>query len=291
MVVDVMQIKGDVDYETGNLNVNSDLEIGGSVLPGFSVRAKGSVYINGAVENGATVVAGGELMVVKGIMGENTRVACMGDLQTGFIQDAEVLAKGNVVINSYLYNARLRAAGKVTVLKGQGRRSGRIVGGVCCASRAIRTCYAGSPSSSGTVLSIQPDPELGGRLKAVDSELEACTRKLSRISRTLPFDNFEPERVRAYIESVPAAQRQGVMRLLASFSKMIKQQKELRARREKLAERAEFALRHGVIRISHTIHQGCEIEFGKARLLVQNDHDAAAFIYKKGKIVFRGGEK
>jgi len=283
-VVDVMQVKGDVDYETGNLNVNTDLEIGGSVLPGFCVRAKGAVVINGSVENGATVVAGAELVVNKGIVGENTRVVCMGDLQTGFIQDAEVLAKGDVVINSYLYNARLRSGGKVTVLKGQGKRSGKIVGGVCCATKAIVASYAGSPSSAGTVLSIQADPELNGRLKELEEQLQACNRKIAKISRTLPFDSFDADRIKAFVAGVPAAQKQSVLRLLGAFSKLIKLQKEIRHQRDQLAAKADFALRHGVVRVTSSLYQGCEIEFGRSKLVVSSDMEAVAFTYGRGKI-------
>ena len=55
-------IKKDVDLNTGNLNINGTIEIGGSILPGFIVKATGSIIVNQSIED-ATVEAGGDIIV------------------------------------------------------------------------------------------------------------------------------------------------------------------------------------------------------------------------------------
>ena len=46
----VLEIKGDVDYGTGNIDFNGDVHIFGDVREGFDVRATGTIIINGLVE-------------------------------------------------------------------------------------------------------------------------------------------------------------------------------------------------------------------------------------------------
>ncbi len=133
-ITDIYKVHGDVDYKSGNININTDLQITGSVLPGFSVKAKGSIDIQGAIENGANVFAEGDVSVKKGIMGEETKVIVLGNLHTAFIQDAQVIVRGETIIASYTYNSMLRTNGSISILKAQGRKSGRAVGGITCSA-------------------------------------------------------------------------------------------------------------------------------------------------------------
>ena len=68
----VLEISGNVDFSTGDLDFLGDINIGGNVLSGFTVRAMGNIHIAGVVEAGSTIEAGGDLAVVKGILGDGT---------------------------------------------------------------------------------------------------------------------------------------------------------------------------------------------------------------------------
>ena len=50
-VDDVYQIRGDVDFHTGNIDFNGDVIIGGDVKSGFKIISKGNIYVNGTVES------------------------------------------------------------------------------------------------------------------------------------------------------------------------------------------------------------------------------------------------
>ena len=65
-VSQIHTVKGDIDYSTGNLKFNGSIKIGGTVKAGFEVIAEGSVEINGNVED-AKILAGGDV-VVAGIL-------------------------------------------------------------------------------------------------------------------------------------------------------------------------------------------------------------------------------
>ncbi len=284
IIADIFKINGDVDYNTGNIDVNSDLLVKGSVLPGFSIKAQGNISIEGCIENGATVFAEGDMIVRKGILGEETRAIVLGNLRTDFIQDAEVIVRGEVTIGSYLYNTILRANGSVSILKGQGRKSGRVIGGITCSSADINLSTAGNASNLHTVLAIQPNPEICRQLAKVAESCQLCEQGISKITRTIPIDNFEPDQIKAKLAKLPPTQRETVIKLLTNLNKLIKQQKLLKSKSQELKEEIDQALQESKIRITSEIFMGCEIQIGTKKVLLNEDMGPAIFQLENGKI-------
>ena len=64
-------IKGNVDYDYGNIDFNGSVHITGSVLPGFTVKAKGDIVVDKNVED-AYLEAGGDINVKMGISGKGS---------------------------------------------------------------------------------------------------------------------------------------------------------------------------------------------------------------------------
>jgi uncharacterized protein (DUF342 family) len=111
----VAQISGDVNYETGNLDFKGNVEIKGSVLSPFIVKASGDIRIGETVESGAQVYGEANLVVRLGIVGENTVVKVEGNITAKFIQDATVSAGGNIAAGSYIRSANVSSQSSVTV--------------------------------------------------------------------------------------------------------------------------------------------------------------------------------
>lgn len=285
-VQDIFEIAGDVDYHTGNINVKTDLLIKGSVLSGFTVRSEGDIAIMGAIENGATVIAQGNLTVDKGIIGANTKVVSRGNLRTGYIQDAEVIVKGDVVIGSYLFNSMLIASGSITVLREYGqKKSGRAAGGVICAGKGIRLSTIGSPGKPGTVIAVRTDPEIAAGLKKLEEELQACTRNITKISRSLPFDSFDAGQLKAALARIPAAKRDDLVVLLTNLNKLIKHRKTLSDAVEQLRSRIDLSLQNARIEVAQEIFQGSEIHIGGQHFIIPRDMGASLFKLHDGKII------
>jgi hypothetical protein len=94
----VAQVSGNVDYDTGNLDFKGNVEIKGSVLSPFSVKATGDIRIGETVDAGAAVQGDANLVVQLGIVGENTVIKVVGNDTAKFIQDATVSAGGNIAV-------------------------------------------------------------------------------------------------------------------------------------------------------------------------------------------------
>lgn len=149
----VLEIAGDVDFSTGSLNFMGDINIRGSVLSGFSVRAMGNIRVAGVVEAGSTVEAGGDLVVVKGILGDGTTtVQVSRNLFSKYVENAVISVREDLqtdcIIGSSIY-----CGGEVVVQSGRGS----IMGGRVWAARGVRANAVGSQSECKTSI------VLGGR--------------------------------------------------------------------------------------------------------------------------------
>ncbi|ADK80744.1 DUF342 domain-containing protein [Sediminispirochaeta smaragdinae] len=144
-VTELMVVEGNVDLKTGNVVYEKDVLIKGSVLSGFSVFSKGSVFITGLVENGVELRSEGNLSVQGGVIGSDTRIQAGGDAAFGFVQDARVYCEGNLLINKYALNAHLFAGGVLSVFgKGVKERHQAVSGGSCAAMLELRLHSVGS---------------------------------------------------------------------------------------------------------------------------------------------------
>jgi uncharacterized protein (DUF342 family) len=284
-VKDQLKISGDVDYKTGNLDVKSDLQINGSVLAGFKVKSEGSLTILGGIENGAEIFAGGDLIVEKGIIGKDTKVVVLGDLNTFFIQDAEVIVKGDVIVRNYLLNCLLRANGLIRVLKGKSDKSGRIIGETVCSSKKLELSVAGSTSNTATTLAIQADPEVVLQLQKIESQGQAVKESISKISRSLPFDSFDPGHLKVALAKFNQADRKIIVQLLTNLNILIKDQQLLKTQEQKIRQKISSTFQQASIAINHEIFRGCEIQIAEKIYRVEQDMGPTVFRFHDGMIV------
>ena len=163
----VFVVQGDVNYDVGNIDVRTDVQIGGSVCSGFSVKAGGTVTVNGMIESGATVNSQGDVLISQGVVGD-TKVVALGNVETKFIQNCAVMAKGDINVGSYIFSGHVRAGGRVIVNTGGGDRGGSIVGGEVIATGGIEAKLIGSTSTDRTLVGTGANPEDAARMKKLD---------------------------------------------------------------------------------------------------------------------------
>lgn len=287
-IADVYVVDGNVDANSGNIDRQEDLLIKGSVMSGFTVRSKGNIDIAGSVYNGAKALAGNDVTVGEGVIGVETRVVALGNLKVVFVQDAEVIVKGDTIVLGYIYNSVVRSNGTITVLSDpqHGRRSGRIIGGLTCSSKAIVASKAGHPSRSDTVLAILPDPEHSGQMKKIEEEGRLCRESIARVSRSLPFENFDSAVIKKALALMPNEKRESVVKLLTTFNNLIKRQQNIDSMRKEINNKLYKDLRNGSVRIVQEIHHGTEIQFGDKKVSIAHDMGGATFTLYGGEVVW-----
>ena len=280
-------VNGDVNYDTGNIDVQGDVQIGGSIGPGFTVKAGGTVSVGGTIEPGAEVRARADVVAGRGILGDSTRVVALGNVETKFIQGSAVMAQGDVSVGSYVFNAQVRAGGHVVVGSGGGGRAGSIVGGEAVATKGVEARILGSPSTDLTVVGIGADPETQARLGKARKAIDHCDTYISRILRTLGMESIDAGRIEEAARRASPARR-------AQLAEMLKKLKELATSREKaetlvqeLEEQISEALTEAQVQVSEMAHAGVQISFADQRWDVAEDTAKPVFSMTEEGLRFR----
>ena len=147
-VAPLTNVSGDIDFSTGNVRVEGDLTISGTVGAGFVVEASGNIAISGAIE-GATVKAGGNVSVGGGIIGQDVgTIDAEGSVTARFVEGATVRAGGNVVIAAEARLSTILADGSITI--GGGRGAGRITGGLTRGRVGVEAVEIGAENGTPT---------------------------------------------------------------------------------------------------------------------------------------------
>ncbi len=121
-VAEVYQVTGDVDYRSGNVHYQGDVEIYGNVQSGFEVVAGGDVTIFGVVDGGKVVSEGGSVLVTGGVLGSSEgpgSVTARDNIHIGRARVARLEAKTGSVTASYaVEHSEIHAAGDLVLRAG-----------------------------------------------------------------------------------------------------------------------------------------------------------------------------
>ena len=196
-VEETFTVSGDVDFETGNIDVPMNVEIGGSVKSEFTVKSGGSVTIGGVLEPGCKVMAAEDVIIANGIFGDTTQVTAVGDVETKLIQNSTVTLGGDLTVGSYIYNAIVRAGGTITVEEGGSERAGSIFGGEVIAGRQVMAKHIGSKETARTLVGIGSTPEQQQMLSAAEDTLASSHHEITRLMDVLKMGGTTPKDLKA----------------------------------------------------------------------------------------------
>jgi len=193
-VYDVLEINGDVDFNTGNIDFNGYVNIKGTVEDNFSVKAEKDIEIGGVYGIGGVKLiesTGGSIYIRGGVAGKNrAKIICKGNLYAKFISDAEVICEGSVFVGFYIWNSNIRAK-QVIVESGRGQ----IVGGCIDADIRVECADIGNRLEKRTIINIrgfnreQLKAEMDELLGIIQSE----KRHLADLRDWLKSCNMEPQ--------------------------------------------------------------------------------------------------
>jgi len=154
----IYKVKGNVDFEVGNIDFSGFVIIAGNVLDLFEVKATRGMLIKGLVE-GARVESSDDVTIKGGVAGKHTcHLVVGGDLRANYLDRANVQCGGSVEVNMEVINSRVEAQGSVRV-KQAGIIGGRVVAGV-----SIETRKLGSEGGTRTEVFVGQDPLKAARL-------------------------------------------------------------------------------------------------------------------------------
>jgi len=274
-VAPILQIKGDVDLSTGNIDFAGDVVIQGSVQEGFLVKAGGNVDIAGMVSGGS--VQGLNITIRLGILGLNKGViTATGSVVAKFVENATVTADQDILVSDVVLHSRLSAGKKIRV---EGRR-GQIVGGVATAGDEIIAKSVGSTSTTPTELQAGVNPKLREEYFALRKELKNTETSLDQLQKGLYT-------LRSIDQNLLAPEKKDLLlKLTRAHFTTLGQVETMRKRMCEL-EIAYEELKGGQIKISDYVYSGVKIVIGALVKPIQEDARFVTYYAEAGEIKFR----
>lgn len=261
-VSNVLEIKSDVDFSTGNIDFNGSVFVKGSVNDGFTVKADADIEIQGSV-SGGFIHCGGNLKVKNGVIGRNKgMIVCRGSIYTQFIENASVTAGQDIVVGEAIMHSNV-SAGKTVSVGGKGV----IVGGIVRAGEEILAKIVGSGLATTTELEAGVNPHLRLEYAKAKQELVVKESELDKVDKAL---KLLKQMQRTLQDKFPAEKKAVLIKVSQAQSQLVKDVEALKNELENMAYQIEESEK-GRIMVEGVLHSGVKVTIGSAVMQVQDD--------------------
>lgn len=274
-VFPVYEVKGDVNFNVGNIDFVGTVVIRGNVPTGFRVRASGDIRIYGSVE-GAEIEAGGTIEIKNGIAAQDKGYVKAGvDLICSYIQNGNVSAGRDVIVYQSIMFSQVRA-GKSVICT---RTKGIIIGGTIQAGEKITARVIGNQSSTPTVLEVGGRPELRNELQQINQQMQNNYGSLRKTQQAL---SVLDQIVQAQ-GSLPPEKKAMQVKLTNTRIMLEKELKELEERKNEIEAELE-ADYPAVVTAEVVMYPGIKLVFGKLVRFIKQEFSRARFLVVDGEI-------
>jgi uncharacterized protein (DUF342 family) len=271
-VVPVIEVDGDVDLSTGNIDFVGNIIVKGSVQSGFSVKAGGDVEIGGTISGGT--VEARNITVKQGIIGgKDSMVQAEEDVFSKFIQNARVIAGRDIKVQNVIINSDINT-GRYLWATGD---KGAIMGGRICAGEEIYATNIGTDLSGNTALCVGVNPALREEYHNVKLEIKRMEEDLAKMERTTRF-------LRSVSRDQLSAEKQ------QSLLKLTQAEFHLRGQLDKLGKRmgeieeAFENMKYGRIKVKERMAAGTRVTIGAARKPMRTDVKFVKLFVDQGEV-------
>ncbi|SHI68444.1 DUF342 domain-containing protein [Propionispora hippei] len=271
-VIPLIEIKGDVDFSTGNIEFVGSVNIRGSVQPGFFVKAEGNVDVAGTVSGG--IVEGKNVIIKRGIQGMSRGyIHARENLITQFIENATVSAGNEVQVSEAILHSRVSAGKKVVV---EGRR-GLITGGTISAGEEIRAQNVGNLMAVPTELEVGVNPTLREEYQKLRTEIRKVEVSLDQTQKALTI-------LKAMNQNTMAQdKREMMLKLTKAQFHLVGQLGNMRKRWEEI-EAALEEMKAGRIKVANTLYPGVKVIIGTLIKPIRETVQFACLFAEDGEI-------
>ena len=266
VILPVYEVSGDVDLSIGNIDFRGDVIVHGGVCSGVSVKATGSITIDGIVE-GAQIETGKDIVLRSGVMGASrASITTRGNISAKFFEYTRVHANGSIRAEVFL-NCQV-SCGENVILDG---KKASIIGGEVGAIRGIVVHTLGSDGEVRTQVRIGNDASVRRRIGVLRNKIEVEKANLDKIEAGL--------KMLKDMKNDP--RRTDLLRVKIRDTALLA---EDTAELEKLEDQMERA-KGGSIRVIGRVYPGVQVEIDDLEVHVKEEQINLEFIRQMDKII------
>ncbi|MFC1614009.1 FapA family protein [Gemmatimonadota bacterium] len=272
-----LDIKGDVDYSTGNIFFNGSLKVNGDITSGFKVKVTGDLEVNGCVED-AEVEVEGDVIIKNGFIGHGQgTIRAGGDITLKFVQGQNIICEGDLTVGGEILQGHIEVGGDIHV---DGRK-GVIIGGEIKTLGSVDSTQIGNSTYTRTEVFAGCTSKLEDRLAEIEKELAELSEKMKKFKECL--SNLLLQKKKNQDKFTPDQQTL-FDRLKETGLSYQKLQKELEEEREQTKNQIEQH-QDCHIKVNKTVFPGVNIAIGHSHQLVKEQLNNKVFREVKGKIL------
>lgn len=265
-ILPVYEVSGDVDLSIGNIDFRGDVIVHGGVCSGVSVKATGTIAIDGVVE-GAQIEAGKDIVLRSGVMGASrASITSKGNISAKFFEYARVHANGSIQADVFL-NCQVSCGGNI-ILDG---KKASIIGGDVGAIQGIVVHTLGSDGEVRTQVRIGNDASVRRRIGVLRNKIEVEKANLEKIENGL--------KILQDLKNDP--RRTDLLRVKIRDTALLA---EDTAELEKLEDQMERA-KGGKIRVDGYVYPGVQVEIDDLEVHVKEMQEKLEFVRQTDKII------
>ncbi|RKY83220.1 hypothetical protein DRQ09_10375, partial [candidate division KSB1 bacterium] len=265
-------VLGNVDYSTGNIYFNGDVNIKGSVLSGFKVKAEGSVTVKETVNPGAEIISGGDVIVGQGIVGRgDTKIVAKGTVKAKFLQNVNIEAEGDVIVGSYIINSSVKCGGMLITPPKDYMKDvkGSITGGVVNAVIGIKARNIGSDFTKGTKVIVGNDWKVEKKLEKVEKAIEYLELNKKKLLRTVRISELDPRKIKEVFNKLPKKKQLEFLSAIEKIRELDRMEKEVENKKSELLKETKERIEHANISVLEKLYPNVYIQIGESKLITE----------------------
>ncbi|MDR0903585.1 MAG: FapA family protein [Ruminococcus sp.] len=221
----VLDIKADIDFNTGNIEFLSDINVHGNVGEGFKVVSTGgNVSIQGGVFSGAVIKASGSVTLKQ--VANHCTVEAGGNVTANFCEYCNIKAEGDITASTLIVCDVYCGGTLVT----KGAKTGGLVGGRFTVLTGINIANnIGSPNYPTTVISLGDNSILEAERQKLLTSLVQFDNEITDLTMIIDYLNAKKKEDKSLLPD-----REEL--LGESVRKRIKRQRDIKTAKDRVSE-------------------------------------------------------
>lgn len=278
-VSEYLEIEGDVDYATGNIEFPGIVLIKGDVKPGFIVRAKGDIEIQGIAEASTVISLEGNVKISGAKGKDKGLIKAKRDVHLKYAEAVTIEAE-NLFFESNLLNCIVRVTKAIV---GNGRNSS-IIGGECVATTKIEVDEIGSSFGVTTHIEAGLNPYLREELKILNTQIEMDKSSLQKLVNVVK----QFKELKEKLGKLPEDKEQQFSKVTKTLINLREQLEKSLNRKHELEIKISSSKYQCEVIARKVLYPGVEVHMHDAKFVADRKLPKVVLRYEDGKIVAGG---